>query len=107
MKTWQSILLVIAVIGALCFASLFIGFTIGRSVTELKFNAPQRDLGRALAELRTEIQNKNYQIVEQRINYLETNWYSIDFFREKVSPPRIAWHQFIYDYEKIDKQNKE
>jgi hypothetical protein len=104
MKSWQSTLLALAILGACCYGSMLVGVSIGQSVAESNFEGPRRDLGSALSELRTEIQKQNYQTVERKIDYLATNWYSIDFFRGDASPQRIPWYRFIHDYEAIDRQ---
>jgi hypothetical protein len=105
MKPWQKILLVLAILGAFCYASVLLGISIGRSLAESDFNAPQRDLGRAFTELRDDIQKQNYTVAERKIDFLATNWHSIEFFKEEASPPRIPWYRFIHDYESFDKQN--
>ena len=104
MKPWQSYLLVFAIFIATCFASVLLGVSIGRSLAEADFNGPQRDLGRAFAELKDEVQKQNYQTVEQKIDFLATNWYSIEFFQDDALPPRIPWYRFIHDYESLNKK---
>jgi hypothetical protein len=104
MKTWQTTLLVLAILVSSGYASVMVGIYIGRSLAEADFNGPRRDLGRAFTDLKTELQNQNYKTVEQRIDYLATNWHSIDFFRDVSTPTRIPWYRFIHDYEALDNQ---
>lgn len=92
-------------IGA-CFASVQLGIQIGRTLTESDFGGPSRALGSAFAELESNMNNGNYQLATERLSYLSKNWYSIDFFRDRVAEGRTPWPLFFMEYEKIPQNNK-